>query len=411
MTGAAGHVPHLHENLDLQFKELKEILSLACNGNLEHVTEKVDGINLMFSYDIDNGLRVARSGNDIKIGGLGAIDLSEKFADKGNIRHAFNEGFEILSKAVSAIPDYEKSRIFGRKTNRWYSVEIIYTPISNTINYDSNHLVFHESPMFEFSNGLIVKSLNDELGKVLNFYVNQMQAAVTLRNWQVSGPAVVTMKQLSDGSMFTKFINEIDDAMTVANVNDSNTIRDYIYGMAVNELTKFNLTREITSQIADRIAKKPNSKNLIALKKMLNINERDSIDAFVKNEIELKRKWMRPIEHSIQKLSIEILKGLQSPFICNPDKEVKRLRDRLSKAINAIRTSGDADAMNVLNVQMQKLGDIENIASALEGIVFMYKGTTYKFTGAFAPLHQILSLFTFGSMKGFDLDIENYSRS
>ena len=30
-----------------------------------------------------------------------------------------------------------------------------------------------------------------------------------------------------------------------------------------------------------------------------------------------------------------------------------------------------------------------------EGIVFKYKGNTYKFTGAFAPVNQILGLLNF----------------
>jgi hypothetical protein len=31
-----------------------------------------------------------------------------------------------------------------------------------------------------------------------------------------------------------------------------------------------------------------------------------------------------------------------------------------------------------------------------EGIVFVYGGNTYKLTGAFAPLNQILGIFKYG---------------
>ena len=52
--------------------------------------------------------------------------------------------------------------------------------------------------------------------------------------------------------------------------------------------------------------------------------------------------------------------------------------------------------MDILQKEMARLGSVENISAAIEGIVFFYKGQAYKFTGAFAPAHQILSLFKYG---------------
>ena len=40
--------------------------------------------------------------------------------------------------------------------------------------------------------------------------------------------------------------------------------------------------------------------------------------------------------------------------------------------------------------KLEKLGDIENIASSLEGVVFNYKGKIYKITGAFAMVNQLI---------------------
>jgi hypothetical protein len=45
---------------------------------------------------------------------------------------------------------------------------------------------------------------------------------------------------------------------------------------------------------------------------------------------------------------------------------------------------------------MEKLKKVENISSAAEGFVFDYDGHTYKFTGNFAPINQILGLFKYG---------------
>jgi hypothetical protein len=43
---------------------------------------------------------------------------------------------------------------------------------------------------------------------------------------------------------------------------------------------------------------------------------------------------------------------------------------------------------------LNALGGFDKIVPN-EGIVFTYKGATYKLTGAFAPLNQILGIFTF----------------
>jgi len=404
MTGAAGHISHLYENLDLTFSDIKNVLTLASKGELESVTEKIDGINLMFSFDAQKGLRVARSTTEMKIGGLGSIDLSEKFADRGNVKAAFSTGFEMLEKAISVIPEHDILKIFGTKLNRWFSVEIVYSPLVNVINYDGNHLVFHESPVIEMNHGLIAKSANVNLGKSLGMYMHSMQTALTMKNWKVSAPVFIKMQAMSDGSVLTKHLSAIESAMTIANVNDSNTIRDYLYGMATFELESFGWQRKIVDAIANRIAKKPDAQNLIQLKKLVGSADRDRLDAFVKNENTMKKRWLQPIESAITSLSIDILGSLRSSFMGNHASEVKRLRDRLTKAIGAIQQSNDANAVNVLTTQMQRLGDVDNVSSSMEGIVFTYKGQTYKFCGAFAPLNQILALFKFGSMSSFDLD-------
>ena len=53
--------------------------------------------------------------------------------------------------------------------------------------------------------------------------------------------------------------------------------------------------------------------------------------------------------------------------------------------------------MKTLKQQLEKLSSLGGIDKIVpvEGIVFKYKGKTYKFTGAFAPVNQILGLVSF----------------
>ena len=97
MSGAAGHLSHLHENRNLTFAELKDVLTSASHGELECVSEKYDGINIVFTWNSYIGdVSVARTTNDIKSGGLTREQLASKFAGRGAIADAFNQSFVVL---------------------------------------------------------------------------------------------------------------------------------------------------------------------------------------------------------------------------------------------------------------------------------------------------------------------------
>ena len=81
----------------------------------------------------------------------------------------------------------------------------------------------------------------------------------------------------------------------------------------------------------------------------------------------------------------------------NPDKSVQNVKKKLSAAIADVRSGGDLKKLNRLKQQISKLNSIGGFKAVVpaEGIVFKYKGKTYKFTGAFAPINQITGLMTF----------------
>ena len=82
----------------------------------------------------------------------------------------------------------------------------------------------------------------------------------------------------------------------------------------------------------------------------------------------------------------------------NPSKSIQSMRSQLDKAISEIRSGGNINKIEKLNQQIDKinaLGGFKKIVPS-EGIVFKYKGNTYKFTGMFAPVNQITGLHKFG---------------
>lgn len=397
MSGAAGHLQHLFENWDLTFAEVKDVLRRAAEGRLEQVTEKLDGMNLVFTWDAEaEQLRVARSPSEIGKGGMDAAGLARRFAGRGNVEEAFNSAFKVLHDALSVLPDRTKLEVFGHDGRVWYSMEVIYAADPNVINYDSNGIVFHGTPVFEVTD-YGTDRLNDAPGvELLTRHIERMQRAVTLKDWQVRGPAVMRLQRLSNGVTLKRALQKIDQAMAEAGVRDNNTLQDYLRAKAVRQLTAMKVPTHVASAIADRLINAPGAPNITALKRQLPHNLQPVIADMVAQDKQLQAEYMLPIELAIQELAIEVLRGLQSTLVLAADEEVKRLRAQVAKAINAIASSGNEAALDLLHKQMARLGNVDNITSAMEGIVFIYKGQAYKFTGAFAAANQILALFKYG---------------
>ena len=96
----------------------------------------------------------------------------------------------------------------------------------------------------------------------------------------------------------------------------------------------------------------------------------------------------------ISDFAIEVLDGLASAFVEDHDKETARMQKMLQGALSQIESAqGGEELMPTVAAQMEKLGDVANVSSSLEGIVFEYppgSKSLYKLTGAFAMLNQIV---------------------
>lgn len=396
--GAAGHLRHLSDNLDLTFKEMKDVIRKASQGKLQKVSEKLDGMNLTFTYDASAGeLKVARAKGDIKSGGMDASALAQKFFGRGNVEAAFNDSFKVLNSAVRALPKNVLTKVFGTRGNKWYSIEVIYTANPGTINYDSNSVVFHGWPIFVVDKRGNVEATDDDSGvTLLSSRIDQMQKAIGLKDWKVKGPSLLNLKKISDGSIQQTALSEIEGAMSAAGVSDNNTIFDYLKNLMSEEVADLDLPSKVAKMVVARAVGLPNAPGVPDIKRSSPKELHGAIADFVRASEPLKKKMMEPIESAIHRFAIEVLKGLNSTLIEKSDEEVARLKSEVVKTIKAIESSGNQAAMDILQKEMQKLGNIENIGAAMEGIVFFYKGQAYKFTGAFAPTHQILSLFKYG---------------
>jgi hypothetical protein len=109
------------------------------------------------------------------------------------------------------------------------------------------------------------------------------------------------------------------------------------------------------------------------------------------------KQTIKPFEILFFQVGAEILKNIQGFLAVSPDRAVQKIRQDVISAMNDLRKPGNVEKLRKLKIQIEKLEAIGGLNAIVpsEGLVFKYKGNLYKFTGAFAPINQILGSLRF----------------
>ena len=402
MGGVAGHMDHLYENRDLTFGEMKEILEAAANGELT-AEEKVDGQNLFLSYSIPEGkAKGARNKGNLKSGGLDATGLAQKFAGRGNLEKAFTGGFNTFEKAVEALSDEEKERIFGPDTNIWYNAEVMDPGNANVILYDDKTLKIHDVGHFVFDRESGEQSpIPEGTLETLDDAMERMEQKLHKDDFRLARRAMVDIKKIEDdGEALNKAISKINNEMRKEGLSDDSTVVDYMFKRLMNGMDS-DLPPNLREEIINYILKLPGNMGLRALKKGLSPQDLQDLNAIIATSKSLLQQSIEPLELAIHDFTVDLLKGLESVFIADNEKEVMRLKGELATAVREITNVGaeNPEAMAVMQRHLNKIKDFSKITTPVEAVVFDYNGHTYKFAGNFAPLNQILGMFRYGNLK------------
>ena len=107
---------------------------------------------------------------------------------------------------------------------------------------------------------------------------------------------------------------------------------------------------------------------------------------------------IQPIETLFFEVGAEILKNISGYMAVNPDRTVQLMKKEVESALKDLKSGGNPEKLKKLKLQIEKLEAIGGVNAIVptEGVVFKYKGKVYKFTGAFAPINQILGSLKFG---------------
>tara|TARA_R110002110_G_scaffold10402_6_gene51138 strand:+ start:3655 stop:6546 length:2892 start_codon:yes stop_codon:yes gene_type:complete len=420
MGGFAGHMMHLNDNPNLTFGQMKDVFNKASSGELIG-TEKTDGQNLFVSYSVKKKqARAVRNSGEIKAGGLDPAGLADKFADRGDLTDTFVEGFDAFEKAVQSLPLEEQLAIFGPDANNFYNAEIMNPGVkdpetgekiggtANVIDYDTKSLLIHRVGHHQLDkmNRTTSPLKDEELVKKLETALKSTQQDQAADKYTVQVNAIRNLAALADDKPLKHTLARLDSFMSENGLSDSDTIGDYVVQTVSrnvdNELP--NASQELRNMILVKILGQPKAATITQIQKkyLEDLGDREDAGDWskIKEMVDQKNfhfKWiMYPLEDIVHDFAVEMLRGLESAFILDSEQEVRRLKDEVALAKKMIEDSGNAGAIEILKKQMEKLKDVENVSTATEGFVFDYDGNTYKFTGGFAPVNQLLGLFKYG---------------
>ena len=289
--------------------------------------------------------------------------------------------------------------------NKWMNLEVLWPASENVINYDVTQIVFHGA--LEYDDSARVIGQAKDSARMLAGMIKQINQNIQ-KKYKIGKPNFLNVPKHQDfGKMKDKFLGQLKKLQSTYGLKDNDTLalyhqhywQEWIMN-GVKQTDNPKITNDILIKLTKRWAFFDKSYTIPMIKKDFKdypkfldwVLTTDKID---KNK--MVKDNMKPFEELFFGVGAEIMKNVEGWLAVNPKKSVQSIRAKVKSAISTIRSGGDLNKLNKLKIQLDRLNAIGGFDSIIpsEGIVFKYKGKTYKFTGAFAPVNQITGLLMF----------------
>jgi hypothetical protein len=399
--GLAGHMAHPFDkdkSQSLTFADMKEMIARGLQGRLDiedAVTEKTDGQNIFMTVK-DGQVKFARNKTE-RTNPLSVKELQSKFAGRGPISDAFGEAGNDLAAAFSKVGSEKLSSIF-QNGKVFANMEIIYPATKNVIPYEVAVLQFHNLVEYDENGNVVQTDMTG--GNVVQRAIQDANAHMQ-KTFNLIPPQKIKIGAVENFRDYQDALfNELNQLRDKYKLKDNDFISEYhrawwkdvIRHKAEN--LNYDIPEEVLDQLVNRWSFNDKSNTIVKIKKQINNPEfLDWVSTFDKKDFKQYQKDnIQPFESIFLKLGAEIMKNASNFLAANPAKSVQAIRKDIAQVIRDLRSTGDISKMGLLRTQLERikrLGGFEKIVP-VEGIVFTYGGNTYKLTGAFAPINQIL---------------------
>lgn len=396
--GAYGHMAHPFDTeINLTFGQLKDIVNRALDGNLELSREKTDGQALAVSW-VDGRLVAARNKGHLANRGANALDISavaSKFAGRGELEKAYNFAMQDLTKAIKALSEKQREKIF-KNGACFVNLEVIYPTSVNVIPYGQPLLVFHGT--MEYDESGVAIGEDPQAGRILAGMVKQVEQNVQ-NNYTIQGPPVLKLPKSQDlSSKKGKYLSAISKLQKEFGLGDNAGVAEYHQGWWTSFIDKKSPTILDNNTKIGLIKRwafgekgfRIDSKNIPDEKTLAWAQKIDKEDHKT-----ISKENLMKFEDIFLGVGAEVLSFTSSVLTVNPDAAVRDMKKRLDQTIKDVQSSGDPKKIEKLKLELKRLNAIGGPSKIvpIEGIVFVYNGNTLKLTGSFASLNQLLGIF------------------
>jgi hypothetical protein len=393
--GAYGHMSHPFDDMDLTFGDLKDIITKALNGDLGVVREKTDGQALAISWKNGRLIAARNKGHLANAGAnaMGIEDVASKFGGRGGLTDAYNFAMRDLSAAISGLSEAQRKKIFN-EGQCFMNLEVIWPTSVNVIPYGQALLVFHNTTCYD-EKGSAIGADGGAAGTLAGM-IKQINADVQSK-YTIQGPPITEIPKNEDlSSKQNKYISKLKKLQSEFGLKDSDNVADYHQSwwdwwitsnapVKVDKLTKEALIRRWA------FGDKSFRLNTISNPKL----QEWAIDHDKVNVVKQQKDNIKPFEEIFLGVGADVLEFVSSVLTVHPEKAIRSMKQKFKQVANQVRSTGNPAQIQKLKSELERLnqlGGIDKIV-ANEGLVFFYNGKTYKLTGTFAPLNQILGIF------------------
>lgn len=395
--GAAGHMNHPFDDRDITFGDMKQMIRLSLEGKLNiesGVQEKTDGQALAITFK-DGKVAAARNKTTIK----NPMDINAvkmKFAGRGEIEKAFSFAMQDLEKALLRIPRDKLNEVFQNGT-RFLNIEIIYPGTKNVIMYGPKaYIQFHSVDEYDLELAVKVDSY-PEYAPLLQKLIANVNAHIQ-KQFEIIPPKILTVGKLPDFEKKEKyFIDQVTYLQRQFKLKDSDELvmwHEAWWKRKIEQVIPYT-TDDIKFGLLKRwayfnkSALNLNSKTIPDPEILKIVKEYDKMD-FVKQN----KENVYNFEKIFLELGAEILHNISDYLSIVPTEAIKDIRKRIAQKIKIIQKSKDLKDLDKLKFELKRIEDLGGFEKLVpsEGIVFVYKGKTYKLTGLFAPINQLLGI-------------------
>ncbi len=395
--GAAGHMMHPFDDHSLTFADFKTIVKSSLQGGLdfeEAATEKTDGQNLFAT--VKNGQAMFARNKGQMINPLDLNGIIKMFT--GHASKLVEETYIFAAKDLAeALPALKDQSMFANGLN-FVNMELIYSKNPNVIYYDRDVIQFHGIVETDGEGNQTGKqNVAGDLVKALKELKSDVQKTFTIIPPQILklGKDINFDERVG---YYEKAINKLRDTYSLSDQDEVKMYHEMWWRSQIEEnFADLDPAHKEGLLLRWAYLDKKTLK-LTALKKELTPEQNKAVKDFDGQRNKKYKENILPFENLFLELGADVLKNASNFVAANPDAEKARLHNQIRTEAGKIKKNGDLTQIEKVEKELKRLEGIGGIESIIptEGVVFKFKGKTFKLTGTFAAINQLMGIIKYG---------------